>query len=397
MFQKRGEPKYYNGWFAENKVAIGVATLIGTIIGAGILGIPYVVAKTGLLYGLIIILLLGVAYLFINLFVGEIVLRTKGKHQMTGYAEKYLGKNAKKILLLAMLFGNYGALIAYLIGEGQTLFTLFHGGYPLVYSLIFGAIGVFIVYKGLKATGRAELIFNTIFLVIIALIGIFSCRQISWNNMSHLNPAFFLLPYGVVLFAYFGFASIPEVKEELGKDTKKLKKVILISSIIPIVVYLIFAIVVVGIVGIDNFELLKPNERIATVALSIYSGPVLGFLANVLAFITMFTSFLALSMVLMDVYELDYKMHKAWAMLLTYSVPFAVVLLNFTSFIQVLSVVGTFTGGVEGIILILMYWKAKQKGERKPEYALGKCKFLGILLILMFIFGMVYFFIDLWL
>ena len=395
MFQKRGTHKHYDGWFAKNKTAIGVATMIGTIIGAGILGIPYLVAQTGLLYGLIVILLLGIAYIFINLFVGEIVLRTKASHQMTGYAEKYLGKYAKVILTIAMVFGTYGALSAYLIGEGQTLFTLVEWGSPLVFSLIFGAVGILIVSRGLKATGRAELILNTVFLGVITLIGIFSFRQITWNNISHLDFAKLLMPYGTILFAYLGFASIPEVREELGRETKKMKTVILAGSIIPIIVYILFTFVVVGIVGLDNFDVLLPNERIATVALSLYSAPILGTLANIMAFLTMFTSFLALSLILLDIYKKDYRISFRWAFLFTFLVPFAVVLLNFTSFISILSVVGTFTGGVEGILVVLMFWRCKKLGDRKPEFTLRQNRIIGTLLILMFLSGMVYFLVKL--
>ncbi len=92
MFKKRdGTPPKYKGFFAKHRLAIAVTTLIGTIIGAGVLGIPYVIAKSGFLYGSILIIAIGLAFLVLNLFVGEIVLRTKGQYQLTGYMEKYLG------------------------------------------------------------------------------------------------------------------------------------------------------------------------------------------------------------------------------------------------------------------------------------------------------------------
>ena len=69
-----------------------VATLIGTMVGAGVLGIPYVFARAGFVTGLIDLIILGTAIVFIYLYLGEVVLRTKGNHQLTGYAEKYLGK-----------------------------------------------------------------------------------------------------------------------------------------------------------------------------------------------------------------------------------------------------------------------------------------------------------------
>ena len=81
-----------------------VATLVGTIIGAGVLAIPYSMKKAGFLTGLLILVVLSIAVLFLFLFVGEIVLRTKGNHQLTGYAEKYLGKTGKALMLFAVIF-----------------------------------------------------------------------------------------------------------------------------------------------------------------------------------------------------------------------------------------------------------------------------------------------------
>src|SRR3989344_2068768 len=110
----------------KNKHIIsGIATLTGTIIGAGVLGMPYVIAKAGFLTGTLALLALGIMAIFMYLYLGEIVLRTKGNHQLTGYAEIYLGKWGKKLMFLAMAVGIYGALAAYLIGSSGTLSRLF--------------------------------------------------------------------------------------------------------------------------------------------------------------------------------------------------------------------------------------------------------------------------------
>jgi len=68
------------------------ATLIGTTIGAGILGIPYVIAQSGFLIGLFYILFLGLVMLTLNLYIGEVVLQgailkklTQGDPQKTSY------------------------------------------------------------------------------------------------------------------------------------------------------------------------------------------------------------------------------------------------------------------------------------------------------------------------
>ena len=121
------------------------ATMVGSIIGAGILGIPYVVSQAGFLVGFINLVVLGVIVFVLYLYLGEIILRTPGKHQLTGYAERYLGVWGKRLMLVSMVFGIYGALIAYLLGVGQAVAALL-GGNALFYSLIFLAIVATIIY-----------------------------------------------------------------------------------------------------------------------------------------------------------------------------------------------------------------------------------------------------------
>src|SRR3989338_11574065 len=143
-----------------------VCIIIGTVIGAGVLGIPYVIAKAGFLIGLIQLVIIGLLVLFMNLFLGEVVLRTNGNHQLTGYVEIYLGKTFKFLMFLSMVLGIYCALIAYLIGEGASLSAIFSGN-PLIYSIIFFIIVTFIVHKGIKTLASSELIMSMVTLIVI--------------------------------------------------------------------------------------------------------------------------------------------------------------------------------------------------------------------------------------
>ncbi len=388
--QKRGFKVKTDNFLAKHKLLIAISTLIGTIIGAGVLAIPYVVAKGGFLYGMLIILILGLGFLLLNLYIGEIVLRTKKQHQLTGYAEKYLGKWGKRLMSFAMVFGIYGALIAYLIGEGQTLRTIFGFGDPLIYSLIFFVIVFVIISRGVKTTGKTELAVITLLILVVILIGIFSFNKVDPANFSLFNPTFFFLPFGVILFALMGTVSIPELQEELGREKYKMKKAIIIGSIIPIILYILFSAVVVGIVGFENFELLAPNERIATVALSFYSDSILSLFANIFAVLAMFTSFLTLGLALTEMYNYDFGLSRRLSLGLTLFVPLVIALAKLTTFISVIALAGIIAGGLDGILIVLAYWKAKTLGDRKPEYSLKSPKILGYLLLCMFSLAILY-------
>jgi len=360
-----------------------IALLCGTVIGAGVLGIPYVVAKAGFLTGLLTIIILGLAVLMLNLFLGEVILRTPGNHQLPGYAEKYLGKYGKKIMVFSMFFGIYGALIAYIIGEGQALSAIF-GLTPSTFSIIFFIVSSALIYKGLKTITQSELFLASIVLVlvlVIALISIFS-THFNISNLTNFNINNIMIPYGVILFAFLGMAAIPEMKECLIRDRKKLKKAIIIGSLIPVIAYTLFTLAIIGVTGVNTTE-------ISTIGLGNYLGETMIVFGNIFAIFAMFTSFLTLAYAMKEIYAYDYKIKPFFAWFLTISIPAIAILLGAKDFIQVLGTTGALSGGISGILIVLMFWKARKKGGRIPEYKLGKRLLIGLILILIFLIGII--------
>ena len=389
MFKRGRVKKEYKGFFEKHTLLMASATLMGTVIGAGILGIPYAIAQSGLFLGIINLLVVGFAILILHLCIGEIALRTKGKHQLSGYIDKYLGKTGKYFVMLSMLTGIYGALVAYIIGEGEILSATF-GGNAFLYSLGFFLIASAVLYHGIKATGRFELAISFLMILAIFLIGAFAYDKITPSYFTGMDITKIFLPYGVILFAFVGTAAIPELREMLEPEKHKLKKAIIIGSIIPIAVYLLFTIIVLGVVGLNNFNTLGPNERIATIALSMFSGKHLANVANIFAGMAMFTSFLGLGLALMDMFKYDFGIRNFYAFLLTVTPPLIIALSGITSFIVVIGFTGAVAGGVDGILIMLAYWKAKKHGDRKPEYTVTISRMLTSLLILMFSIGIIY-------
>ena len=370
----------------DKKLFRASALLTGTIIGAGVLGIPYVVAQSGFLTGLLTILILGVAILLMNLFMGEIVLRTPGNHQLPGYAERYLGKWGKRVAIASMFLVIYGALVAYIIGEGVALSAIF-GLTPLIFSTIFFIFVSIFIFIGLKAITKYELLFASIVLLLILLISGFAIfsSQFNISNLAEFNIAKMLIPYGVILFAFAGAASIPEMKEYLTHDRKKLKRAIILGSLIPIASYILFAFTTIAITGTSTTE-------IATIGLGNYLGGSMILFGNIFAVFAMLTSFLTLALAMKEIYMFDYNIKPLYAWALTMFIPFIIFLFGATSFIKVIGLTGAVAGGLEGILITLICFKARKKGRRQPEYKLKKKRFLsifGVILIIVFILGII--------
>jgi len=364
---------------------MATATLIGTTVGAGILALPYVISRSGFLIGLVEIIVLGLASILLNLFVGEIILRTKKNYQLSGYVGKYLGPWGKHLMAFSLVVGIYGALIAYLIGEGEVLKTVF-GGNSFFYSLLFFAFAAGIVFFGIRALGKAEIIMTSLMVAAVLLLGIFSFEKIEIGNLSTVNFPFLLFPYGAILFAFMSATAIPEMKEELQGRNKLLKKAIIFGGLAPIIIYLVFSAVILGMVGPENFSLLQENQRIATVALELFSSGILSVMINLFAAFSMGTAFLALGYALWMMLHLDYGIKKVPAYIIALLPPLLVFFLNLTNFISVINFIGAFIG-LFNILIVLTFWQAKKKGERKPEYQLKGRFFFGVMLILLFLIG----------
>lgn len=363
-----------------------IATLTGTAIGAGFLGIPYVVSKSGFLIGLIQMIVLALIIMLVNLYIGEIILRTKETHQLPGYASLYLGKWARAIMIFAMLFGIYAAMTAYFIGEGQVLSFIFTGSlqHSLFFSLIFFVVIAFLVYFGIEALEKGETFGLIAVLSITTIIAIIFLPKINLSNLTYESNNLFewFLPYGVILFSFLSFSALPEVKQEIKGNEKLFKKAIIIGALIPLIAYIIFTVAVLGFAG-------KATPEIATIAL--------GKIPSLLAVFTMFAACFALSNAIRDMYKLDLKIKHFYAWFLAIIVPFIIFLIvikfQLATFTKLLELGGAVSGGLTGILAVLMLINAKKFGARKPEYKIPINWLIAIILILIFTAGILYQFV----
>jgi len=362
-----------------------VALLVGTIIGAGVLGIPYVIAQSGLFYGLLNILILGIIILLINLYVGEIALRTKKDHMLAGYAQEYLGRWGKLAMTITAFIGLYGAMIAYTLGEGVVLSSLF-GGSQAIWGLAFFATFTIMIYFKLNFIAKSELFLSIIVIGLLILISILAIPHLDINNLqlnNNTDLTKIFLPYGVILFAFAGAFAIPEMEAELGKNKKQLKSAIIIGSIIPLVLYALFAVIVLGVTGINTTE-------VATIGLGTQLGGIMPILGNLFAIFAMATSFILVGYSLKWMYHYDYGLSNNKSWLLTWIIPLLFLTLFDSSFIGVVGLTGAIAGGIDGILIMLITMQAKKKGTIKPAYSMPLNWLIMSILIIVFLLGIIY-------
>lgn len=360
-----------------------LATLIGTIIGAGIFGLPYVFYHSGIFLGVIYLLVLGFITMLIHLLYGEIILRTDKIHRLVGYGEKYLGQPAKMILTLSLIFGLYGSSIAYIILGGEFLNNIFGQFFfhnQFFYSLIFFAVTTVLVYFGLRAFEESEFFLTILLLITVIIILVLGLAKINFTNYQNVVLTDAFLPYGVIFFALNGAVAIPELRSILNKRKKLLKRTIIWGTVIPIIIYLLFALVVIGITGGSTSA-----DTISGLRDKLGDGIVL--FGSIFGFLAIATSFLVIALYLKETFIFDYKLTNFTAWLLSCFPPLIFFLAGFVNFIKIIALVGAIMGGVDGIAVILIYLKAKRHGDRKPEYSLKIPKLAIYSLIGVFLLG----------
>ncbi len=374
---------------------LSATLLLGTIIGAGIFGIPYVVARSGIIPSFFYFLILGGISLLIHLFLGEVVLRTKEKHRLAGYAKKYLGGWGKSLVALSVVLGTVLALVAYIILGGQFL-KIFFSSYGFLgevsafrLSFIFSIFLSPFIFKGIKMVARTELITNLLFGLIIILIFFLSLPSVSLSNFQGIDFSNVFLPYGVILFALTGWSAVPEMTEILksDKDKKLLKKAIIFSVLTAIIIYLIFIFAVVGVSGQntseETFTGLLPylNEKIVA----------FGVLAGI---ITIADSFLILGLNLKNTLVYDYNIPGLLSFIFAWGSPLLLFLLGLRHFIDVVGLAGTIIGAIEGVAIICIFKKAKTMGNREPEYSLKVHPLVMLVLVTVFVLGALSLFLN---
>ena len=358
---------------------IATALIIGTIFGAGVFGIPYVVSKAGFPLGLILIVVLGIAVTLMTLYMAEVVLRTKKTRQFVGLAEKYLGKKGKFLMFLSTVIGMEGVLTAYLVGIGNTAHALFGVWNSTIFTFIFFAIAAFLIYFGLKSIGKVELVLTSIMISVILVVCMILFSGVHVENLTYTDSGHFLFPFGIILLALLGYSIIPEVEIVLKNDKKKMLGAIILASVLCIAVYIIFTMVVLGNYG-------NKVEEIAT--LSFTGLP--SILGNLVALVSMSAAFLSLGTVMVDVYVFDLKFNRTIAWIIACFVPLGLLLVFSPSFITILDVVGAYSGGLTGVLAALMVLKAREKGDAKPVFVVPGGKPLIYAVLLLFLFGIVY-------
>jgi len=339
------------------------AMFAGGMIGVGLFGIPYAVVKVGLVPAIIIGIVVTLLALVIHLIFAELISVTKGRRQLPGYVGLYLGPTGKVIATVANIFGSMGTLLAYLLAGGvflSIIFSPFFSISPQVATIIYFFIVAFILLKETRALDWLQFVIVVLFAVVLVFLASASRGSFSWTNIylpADLNQL--LLPYGVLLFSFWGLSLVPELVDTNKRQWRPVFWSICLSFLTALVCYVVFTVIVVGISGVNT-------TQEAVVGIQGKVGKEVYWLAAFFGFLATFSSFIAFGHTLKRTLVLDFKIPPLFSWLIAVGLPFFLYLMGFQQFVLILGLTGAVFSGTEGLLVVLSYWVSKSR--RKKDF-----------------------------
>jgi amino acid permease len=361
-----------------NSYAYPVATIAGSIIGVGFLSLPYLAVQVGFLPMMAYFIVLSALVLFIHQIFGQVCLKTPDYKRWPGFVGFYFGPLAKRAMLGVMAVSSLGVLLAYLIVGSRFLaaiFQPFFGGGNYVYACIYWGAAAVVIYFGVTMVSRLELAAIILLLCALGVIfakgmGVFSMANLVMPSQG-FSLSNVLLPYGPILFSLWGTGLIPEAEEMARGKKRNLKAIVAAGTLVPAAIYLFFIVMVVGITGSNTTES-------ALIGVRGILGDGMISLTLLVGVITTFTACIAMGLLLKKIFIYDAQLPHGISFSLVMLPPLILFLLGIHSFLAVISFIGGFMLGIDGILILLMYLK------------IGGKKIIAIPLMSIFIIGMVY-------
>ncbi len=362
-----------------------VGTFVGSIVGAGILGLPYVFAQSGPEIGAAWLLVLGAVMLGIFLMYAEVVLKTPGHHRIGGYVEAHLGRRWGLFATVVFAGAVMGAMTAYVILGSGFLYGLLHpwiGGSRILYALAMTAVAAAATWRGTRFTSRMEGVVVGILLFLFGFVILASLPYVAWQNLAAARADGLLLPYGVILFALSGLGVVPEISVVLGARRRRLPHAITVGLFTVVMLYLLFSLSVVGVTG-------SATTPEAFDGLTAVLGGSFGAVSFLLGSLIVLSVFSMSSLQLRHSLQYDVRVPRTIAWVLASFPPVILYLLGVNMFISLIGFVGSVFAGLVGIIIILTYERMRRSPVCKEYRCMNIPSPVSLVIALMFGAGVV--------
>ena len=322
--------------------------ITGYGIGGGVLAMPYLAEKNGIVMAMILLVAEFAASLLLHLMIADIVLKCDPGAQVVTVFSRFMFKGKYKKLLTVALFALmavvlFANLAAYVAAAAEVLDGIFGIG-VFACKLIFYVLAAGVVVFGLKAVAVSEKLMVAIIFGLIALLAVPSL--LGAHNALRTAPGSLhdtVKYFGMAMLAFGAFFSVPQAVEGLGGDVKEIRKAIFLG----LGNNLIIMIVVI-------FCALLASEEVTEVAMVGWSAGIglwAQLVGGVFTLLAMLTTYWSVSLALVDILEEQIHLNGKICWLLATLPSTIVALLALGSFLDFLEI----AGGAIAIIIAMLF------------------------------------------
>ena len=380
-----------------------ITLISGTCIGAGMMALPMVLAKIGIVPSLIVIVLTWLFTYYTSLINVELTLHCKDVGHSTKFlSEEFSGVKTRAIEEFTTKLLSYSALSAYIYGCSSIFQKLTNNNLFLIQTIL----AVFIIILFLFQSNIISKVNSFIFFIFISLLLFIIIRLVFCVNFSNIplivDGNFYNIPSIIILvFTSFGYQLIfYTIRDYCENDVKMMIKVILYGSIIPMFVYILWAFSSISVIydrNIDFFNLMATSDvdvgDFIKELSKIFSFQGLQIMFYWICIFTIFTSIIGVGLSLLEYYNLKLKGNvsqpRLLSSLITVIPPYIVSTLVPNAFTKILDFAGILLIIISILIPIYLYFKANIEQSYLKifnKYALILCLFISILIIFLSFF-----------
>jgi amino acid efflux transporter len=268
-----------------------VAIYVSSVLGAGILVIPGLAARTAGPGSLLAWVFLSLAsYPFAFTF-SSLSARRPESGGIYSFAKEAFGSGVSS--MTAWLFVAWVVLgaPAITLAAGTYLAYAFPISGPSVFAVAFGilALAYAVNLFGIRLSGRVQVLVVALMLSVLALGVVASSQAIKPSNFSPLLP-FGLGSVGVasalIVWSYLGYENVSNVAEEFKDPEKDFGRSVTISVLLVSALYLSVAFTVVGTGAYESGGGVTPFAEMMSSVFGTYGGAAVSILAVVIIFST---------------------------------------------------------------------------------------------------------------
>jgi len=340
----------------QKTVTLQIAvSLLGTIIGAGIFGLPAVFSRTGILGGtLIFTAILLIVVILNNLYI-DVIYAVRGNHRLPGYVEKIYGRKAYWVAITSMLAKIAGTLLAYVILGGTFLHMLalgLHWNYPSwFWTIIFWGVGSLIVFYGVNAVCKIQGELTLLLIGFMLFTGLILFPFINWSSIAHISIDGFVGSIGIIFFSVSALAVLPDLKDIALKEQNQFRIGATWATLGAGALSWIFGVVIASV-----------HPHVNSVADIQKAFPqIFWWLIPLIGLLAVGTSFLTFTQAFKNLLHVDLKIRRTPAWIIAVVAPIMLFALVSQDFLKTIGFVGGVVTAFNGLLICFMAYKINQR------------------------------------